>query len=246
MKTETIVIKVGGVASQSLSQDFLDQVKAWKEAGKQVVLVHGGGFAINQLMEENQVPVKKINGLRVTSPSDMELVSKALLDMVGLDITAKLSATGLATYQFRDDLADLVEADYLDQATYGQVGEVSQIKLAPLEAKLAEEVLPILACLGYSKSGEVLNINADYLATAIATALSADQLILMTDVKGVLENGAVLDSLSLADIEEKIENEVITGGMIPKIQSAAATVEAGVGQVVIGDNLTTGTKIVKE
>ena len=105
--------------------------------------------------------------------------------------------------------------------------------------------MPILASLGYTKSGQELNINADYLATAVASALKADRLILMTDVPGVLENKQVLDVLKVSDVQEKIDQEIISGGMIPKIQAAVETVLAGVGQVLIGDNLSTGT-IIKE
>ncbi len=91
----------------------------------------------------------------------------------------------------------------------------------------------------------MLNINADYLARAVAISLGAKKLILMTDVKGVLENGQVLEHLNLVDVQKKIDSGVITGGMIPKIQSAVQTVESGVEQVIIGDNLTDGT-IIKE
>ena len=90
-----------------------------------------------------------------------------------------------------------------------------------------------------------LNINADYLARAVAISLGSKKLILMTDVKGVLENGQVLNHLNIVDVQKKIDSGVITGGMIPKIQSAVQTVESGVDQVIIGDNLTDGT-IIKE
>ena len=243
---ETIVIKIGGVASQQLSLDFIAQVKAWKEAGKHLVIVHGGGFAINKLMKDHKVAVKKIDGLRVTSKSDMVLVERALLDIVGKDLTKKLNQSGVDSVQLLSDLEKVVEAEFLDQETFGYVGEVRHIQSAYLEQMLSDDMIPVLASLGYSKDGELLNINADYLATAVATALSADQLILMTDVKGVLENGAVLDSLSVQAVQEKIDQGVITGGMIPKIESAAKTVQAGVGQVLIGDNLTSGTWIGKD
>lgn len=241
--SQTIVIKIGGVASQQLSQDFLNQIKLWVEAGHQLVIVHGGGFAINKLMEDHKVPVQKINGLRVTSQSDMKLVSKALLDIVGKGLEEKLHQAGLDSVQLRSDLEQVVEADFLDRETYGYVGQVEQIHSSDLKEKLADGRLPLLASLGFTTEGEMLNINADYLATAVAVALSADKLILMTDVKGVLENGQVLERLKLDDIQSKIDKQVITGGMIPKIESAAKTVSAGVGQVVIGDNLNSGTII---
>lgn len=243
---EIIVIKIGGVASQRLDAAFLNQVKTWKQEGKQLLIIHGGGFAINKLMKERHVPVTKIKGLRVTSLKDMQLVSQALLDIVGHDLTKKLNQSGVDSVQLRADLEKVVEAKFLDQATYGFVGQVSQIHIKHLRQMLADDMVPVLASLGYTTDGQMLNINADYLATAVAIALSANQLILMTDVKGVLENGAVLDSLSVQAVQDKIDQGVITGGMIPKIESAANTVLAGVGQVRIGDNLETGTVICKE
>lgn len=242
--SQTIVIKIGGVASQQLSQDFITQIKSWKEEGKQLLIVHGGGFAISKLMEEEKVPIQKINGLRVTSKSDMTLVSRALLDIVGKGLCQTLNHAGVPAQQLITDIEQVVEADFLDQMTYGYVGEVSAIHPTILEKLLSEDKVPLLASMGYSKHGEQLNINADYLATAIATALSAQRLILMTDVKGVLENGMVLPSLSIKQAQEKIAQGIITGGMIPKIESAIKTVQAGVGEVLIGDNLLTGTLIV--
>ena len=142
------------------------------------------------------------------------------------------------------DIEKVVQADFLDQETYGYVGNVSQIQTEILEKMLANQMLPVLASIGYSKDGDMLNINADYLATAVAVALGAEKLVLITDVKGVLENGAVLDSLSSTEFQDKIEQGIITGGMIPKIESAVNTVLAGVGEVLIGDNLVTGTSII--
>lgn len=239
-----IVIKIGGVSSQHLSQEFIQQIKQWKAENKQVVIVHGGGFAINQLMEEEHVPITKKNGLRVTRQSDMKLVSYALLKIVGANLVKKLNQSSLDSVQLLSNMPKVVQADFLDKATYGYVGNVSHIETEILEQMLADQMLPVLASIGFSKDGKMLNINADYLATAIAVALGAEKLVLMTDVKGVLENGAVLDHLSSTDFQEKIDKGVITGGMIPKIESAVKTVLAGVGEVLIGDNLRTGTSIV--
>ena len=128
-----IVIKIGGVASHYLSQGFINQIKNWKEAGKQLVIVHGGGFAINKLMEDEHVPVKKINGLRVTSQSDMKLVSYALLNIVGENLVKKLNQSSIDSIQLLSDIEKVVQADFLDQETYGYVGNVSQIQTEILE-----------------------------------------------------------------------------------------------------------------
>lgn len=245
MTTEYIVIKIGGVASKQLTPEILAKLSEWQQAGQKIIIVHGGGFAINQLMEEHDIPIHKINGLRVTSQSDMGLIKEALVDMVGKNLAGQLRQAGLPAYQVIDELPDLVHADFLDQETYGFVGEVNHITNQTLVALLSQGKIPLIPSLGYSEQGDLLNINADYLARAVAISLGAKKLILMTDVKGVLENRQVLEHLNLVDVQKKIDSGVITGGMIPKIQSAVQTVESGVEQVIIGDNLTDGT-IIKE
>lgn len=245
MTTEYIVIKIGGVASRQLTPEILAKLSEWHQAGQKIVIVHGGGFAINQLMEAHHIPIHKVNGLRVTSQSDMGLIKEALVDIVGKNLAGQLTTAGLSAYQVIDELPDLVHADFLDQETYGFVGEVINITNQTLVELLSQVKLPLIPSLGYSEQGDLLNINADYLARAVAISLGAKKLILMTDVKGVLENGQVLNHLNIEDVQKKIDSGVITGGMIPKIQSAVQTVESGVEQVIIGDNLTDGT-IIKE
>lgn len=245
MTAEYIVIKIGGVASKQLTPEILTKLSEWQQTGQKIVIVHGGGFAINQLMEENHIPIHKVNGLRVTSQSDMTLIKEALVDIVGKNLAGQLTQAGLPACQLVDELPDLVHADFLDQETYGFVGEVKNITNQTLVTLLSQGKLPLIPSLGYSEQGDLLNINADYLARAVAISLSAKKLILMTDVKGVLENGQVLEHLNFVDVQKKIDSGVITGGMIPKIQSAVQTVQAGVEQVIIGDNLTDGT-IIKE
>lgn len=243
MTTEYIVIKIGGVASKQLTPEILAKLSEWHQAGQNIVIVHGGGFAINQLMEAHHIPIHKVNGLRVTGQLDMALIKEALVDIVGKNLAGQLRQAGLPAYQVIDEL--LVHADFLNQEVYGFVGEVKNITNQTLVALLAQGKIPLIPSLGYSEQGDLLNINADYLARAVAISLGAKKLILMTDVKGILENGRVLNHLNIVDVQKKIDSGVITGGMIPKIQSAVQTVQAGVEQVVIGDNLTDGT-IIKE
>ena len=245
MTTEYIVIKIGGVASKQLTPEILAKLSEWHQAGQKIVIVHGGGFAINQLMEAHHIPIHKVNGLRVTGQSDMVLIKEALVDIVGKNLAGELTTAGLPAYQLVDELPDLIHADFLNQEVYGFVGEVSHITNQTLVALLAQGKIPLIPSLGYSEQGYLLNINADYLARAVAISLGVKKLILMTDVKGVLENGRVLNHLNIVDVQKKIDSGVITGGMIPKIQSAVQTVQAGVEQVIIGDNLTDGT-IIKE
>ena len=138
MTAEYIVIKIGGVASKQLTPEILTKLSEWQQAGQKVVIVHGGGFAINQLMEENHIPIHKVNGLRVTSQSDMTLIKKALVDIVGKNLASQLTQVSLPDYQVIDELPDLVHADFLDQETYGFVGEVKNITNQTLVALLSQ------------------------------------------------------------------------------------------------------------
>lgn len=243
--SQYIVVKVGGVASQNLTDDFVNQIAKWQNEGNQVVIVHGGGYAINQLMEEHQIPVEKVDGLRVTSLEAMKWVTYGLTEIVGPSIKERLEGAGLTVKQLKEEIQDIFTADILSEEKYGYVGTVPSVDAEKLETIINNGNIPLIPSLAYSESGQELNINADYLATAVATSLKADKLILMTDVPGVKENDQVLASLSLEEIPKKIAEEVITGGMIPKVESAAETVNAGVKQVVIGSDLTSGTIIQK-
>lgn len=149
MTTEYIVIKIGGVASKQLTPEILAKLSEWQQAGQKIVIVHGGGFAINQLMEENHIPIHKVNGLRVTGKSDMALIKEALVDIVGKNLAGQLTTAGLPAYQLVDELPDLVHADFLDQETYGFVGEVKNITNQTLVTLLSQGKLPLIPSLGY-------------------------------------------------------------------------------------------------
>ena len=125
-----------------------------------IIIVHGGGFAINQLMEEHDIPIHKINGLRVTSQSDMGLIKEALVDMVGKNLAGQLRQAGLPAYQVIDELQTLSMLISLDQETYGFVGEVSHITNQTLVAPPCSKQAPLIPSLGYSEQGDLPNINA--------------------------------------------------------------------------------------
>ncbi len=242
---EVIVVKIGGRASQQLSQSFMEQLLAWHQAHKQLVLVHGGGFAITQALEEAGIATQKVDGQRVTEKDQLPLIESALLDKVGVAIKNNLRQVGLPVIQLGSDLEQVVAASFLDQDRYGYVGKVDKIEREWLDHLLGLGNIPLLASLGYSAHGQLLNINADYLATAVAVALQAEELILMTDVPGVLIDGRVVSKLTSKDLEQLKASGQITGGMIPKLESACQTAAAGVGQVRISDQLTGGTVIQK-
>lgn len=240
---DVIVIKIGGVASQRLDQDFLNQLAQWRAAGKQLIIVHGGGYAIDELMALRQLAVEKLDGLRVTPLESMHCVEEGLKQIVGPQLVNTLNQAGLEALQINHQLDRIIVADFLDKTTYGYVGYVSQVSQTYLSQLLQEGLIPVIPSLGVSSSGQLLNINADDVASQLAVALQAETLVLMTDVSGVKEAGEVIPQLTVDDVEEKIAGGVITGNMIPKVRGAAAAVQAGVKRVCIGKKLTGGTQI---
>lgn len=243
---DVIVIKLGGIAAKKLNPEFMETLKTWKAAGKKIVIVHGGGYLIDELMSMRQLEVQKIDGLRVTTPKTVACVDKALREMMGPKLSKNLNQAGIEALQINQGLDRIVEADFLNQSVYGYVGQVTNIKTAYLCQIMEDGLIPILPSLGMTRDGQILNINADDVASHIAVALQADELIMMTDVPGVKEVGAVLSQLTVADVFAKIKTGVITGNMIPKVQGAIQAVEAGVGRVCIGQMLKGGTRILRE
>lgn len=244
MTTEYIVIKIGGVASKQLTPEILAKLSEWQQAGQKIVIVHGGGFAINQLMEENHIPIHKVNGLRVTGQSDMALIKEALVDIVGKNLADELTTAGLPAYQLVDELSDLVHADFLDQETYGFVGEVKNITNQTLVSLLSQGKLPLIPSLGYSEQGIFsilmpITLPEQWRLVQVLKTYPSDR------CQGRFRKWSGFGAAEFCGRSEKIDSGVVTGGMIPKIQSAVQTVQAGVEQVIIGDNLTDGT-IIKE
>ena len=168
---DVIVIKIGGVAAQKLSDKFIKQMQEWIAAGKKIVVVHGGGLVINQLMKERQLPTRKVKGLRVTAKSDLPIIQQALLGQVGRTLTQELNDSDIESVQLVSHLGKTVSADFIDKELYGYVGDVTAIQTAYLEQLLDADIVPVLASLGENAAGDLLNINADYLAAAVASSL---------------------------------------------------------------------------
>lgn len=238
-----IVIKIGGIATENLNSEFIEQIVKWHEQNKQMIIVHGGGLVISQTLQEHNHTTHKINGIRITSKEDLPLIYHALVDKVGKHLIHQLKTTNLNIVQCTDILKDLVKAQFLNKDLYGYVGKVKEINIDILKTITSHNAIPVLASLGVNDKDEWLNINADYLATSLAITLKAEQLILMTDVPRVIENNSVIDTLTIQQAKDKIRDNIITGGMIPKVESAIHTVQSGVARVMINNNLKSGTII---
>lgn len=238
-----IVIKLGGIAIENLNDAFIQQIKAWHLENKKIIIVHGGGQVISNLLTKNNHSTIKIDGMRVTAKNDLPIIYDALINIVGHQLLERLKESNLEFFQFKEKIKELVSAEFLNKNIYGYVGKVKEINTMLLENILSRDIIPIITSLGVNEQGEYLNVNADHLATAIAKKLKVEKLVYMTDVPGVIEKDKTLATLTIKEAKTKIENKIITGGMIPKIESAIQTVESGVESILIANNLQKGTII---
>ncbi|MCG1309432.1 acetylglutamate kinase [Staphylococcus epidermidis] len=238
-----IVIKLGGIAIENLNDAFIQQIKACHLENKKIIIVHGGGQVISDLLTKNNHSTIKIDGMRVTAKNDLPIIYDALINIVGHQLLVRLKESNLEFFQFKEKIKELVSAEFLNKNIYGYVGKVKEINTMLLENILSRDIIPIITSLGVNEQGEYLNVNADHLATAIAKKLKVEKLVYMTDVPGVIEKDKTLATLTIKEAKTKIENKIITGGMIPKIESAIQTVESGVESILIANNLQKGTII---
>ncbi|RST41975.1 acetylglutamate kinase [Staphylococcus epidermidis] len=238
-----IVIKLGGIAIENLNDAFIQQINAWHLENKKIIIVHGGGQVISNLLTKNNHSTIKIDGMRVTAKNDLPIIYDALINIVGHQLLERLKESNLEFFQFKEKIKELVSAEFLNKNIYGYVGKVKEINTMLLEKMLSHDIIPIITSLGVNEQGEYLNVNADHLATAIAKKLKVEKLVYMTDVPGVIEKDKTLATLTINEAKTKIENKIITGGMIPKIESAIQTLESGVESILIANNLQKGTII---
>ena len=234
---KTIVIKMGGVASDNLNQAFFDQIHTWKAQGYQVIIVHGGGHYISKMMEILNLKVEVKQGLRVTSKEALDITRMVLLGQVQPMITTAFQKSGFQTLGLNAGCDQLIQGAIIDEASLGFVGQVTAVNAQLLEMLVQKNHVPIIAPLGITETGQWLNINADEVAWNIAASLKADKLFLLTDVPGIKKESEWLETVSLAEIKQLKEEHVVTGGMVPKVDSAQKAILAGVKSVCISNTI---------
>jgi len=237
---KTVVIKYGGNAMQSeelKEQVMTDIVLLWL-IGVKVVLVHGGGPEITDMMNRLGKKAEFVNGLRVTDKETVDIVQMVLAGKVNKTLVTLLEAKGGRAIGISGMDGRLIEATFKDEAL-GYVGKITKIHIAVVTDMLEKGYIPVVSTVACDKSGNTFNVNGDTAAAYIAGALSAERLILMTDIAGVMKDTS--DPASLipeitVDEATKLENEgVISGGMIPKIDCCKEAIKEGVKNVVIMD-----------
>ena len=233
----TVVIKFGGHAmgSDEAMETFARDIVLMQQVGVNPVIVHGGGPMINKMLERLNIKSEFVGGKRVTDAATMEVVEMVLSGLVNKQIVQAINAQGGRAVGLSGKDANLIICDPADPEL-GLVGAPRDIDPTLLNKLFEADMIPVIAPLGAGDNGETFNINADTVAGSIAANLKADRLLLLTDVSGVKNaNGEVLTELTPKKIRELTASGVITGGMIPKTETALIAIESGVRAVVILD-----------
>ncbi|SNZ10005.1 N-acetylglutamate kinase [Persephonella hydrogeniphila] len=253
---KTFVIKYGGnaMAKADLRTAFAQDILMLKYIGINPVIVHGGGPQIGEVLKRMGLESKFIGGLRVTDRETMEvvemvlggLVNKSIVMLINRYAGGHIRAVGLTGKD-----GGLIRAKKLDAEEYfkqmgnfrptelldlGHVGEVEYIDVQILRHLEEDNYIPVIAPIGFDNNGNAYNINADFVAAAVAGALKAEKAIFLTDIEGLKdENGNTISSIDVKSINELIEKGIITGGMIPKVKACVSALEQGVKKAHILD-----------
>jgi acetylglutamate kinase len=244
---KTVVIKYGGAAMSSadLKEEFATDVAMLRHVGVRPIIVHGGGDEISSYMKRLDLPVKFVEGLRVTDQATMEVAKMVLVGKVNKEIVGLINSKGVPAVGLCGDDGWLLRAEKLVKRgqdgsilDLGQVGEVNGVNIELLTL-LESDYVPVVASVGAGSSGESYNINADTVASALAGALKAEKIIFLTDVRGVMtdvhDESTVISACTSDDLLQLIDEGKISKGMIPKIDAVLASLRAGVGAAHIID-----------
>lgn len=238
-KNKTFVIKYGGSIMNNVSaqEAFIQDISILKSLGINIVIVHGGGPEINKWLKKAGVESRFINGLRVTDDDTMEIVEMVLSGGVNKKLSANLSLKGIKALGLsgRDNGLIKAEKKYLKEngeiIDIGFVGEVVDINKELLSDLLEKDYIPVISPIGCDAVGNIYNINADYAASAVSSALKAEKLIIMTDIEGVYKDindkDSLVTTITIDEIKEYIADGIIKGGMIPKMECCMDAIEKG-------------------
>ena len=246
---KTFVIKYGGAAQvkEELKESFAKDIVMLNFIGIRTAIVHGGGPKISAMMEKMGKKPKFVQGQRVTDEETMDIVEMVLGGLVNKEIVSLINSHGGKAVGLSGKDGGLIKAKKKlikkSDATgveeiidLGLVGEVTNIDPQILISLKNEGFIPVISPVGVGPKAETLNINADYVAAAVASALKAEKLILLTDVPGILDKSEkIISTLKKTQIKKLVENGTITGGMLPKVQASLKALEGGVAKTHIID-----------
>ena len=234
-----VVIKYGGNAmiNEELKANVIRDVVLLKAMGLKPVLCHGGGPGINKMLEQLDIPVKFINGLRYTSAEIIRVVEMVLIGQVNSELVGRISAQGGKAVGLSGISGSLFQCVQRSEEL-GYVGDVVKVNAEPVLAMLNAGFIPVVAPVGTDGNGTSFNINGDTAASKLAGALKAEKLMILTDIEGLCNDIKVRDVISylnVADVQGLKDQGTIAGGMIPKVDCCVQAIEEGVTSVHIID-----------
>ncbi len=237
-----IVVKYGGNAmlNEELKTAVMNDIVLLSLVGIKVVLVHGGGPEINDMLKRVGKESKFISGLRYTDDETAEIVQMVLAGKVNKDLVKLLSGVGGRAVGFCGIDGNIITAKKKEgDIDLGNVGEIVDVDVDPILVTLENDYIPVIATVASGEDGKIYNINADTAAAAIASALHAENLVLMTDIRGLLmdkdDESTLISEIKVSEVPKLIKKGIISGGMIPKIDCVVEAVRRGVSQAVILD-----------
>lgn len=244
-----VIIKFGGHAmgDAALAQAFAQDIVYLKQSGVNPIVVHGGGPQIARMLDKLAIKSDFVQGLRVTDKPTVEVVEMVLAGAINKEIVSAINQQGGKAVGICGKDANLMIAERIREmpdptsnlmqaVDIGYVGDPVEVNPHIVEVISNSDLIPVIAPVGISRTGETLNINADSFASALAAKMKVKRLLLLTDVAGVMDKEKnLIASLSVAEARDLIRNGTISGGMIPKVEGCIDVVEAGVEAVVIID-----------
>ena len=237
---EIVVVKYGGNAmiNEQLKQQVMEDIVLLWLIGVKVVLVHGGGPEISELMDKLGKKPEFVDGLRVTDKETVDIVQMVLAGKVNKTLVNLLEMKGGKAMGISGMDGCLIEAEVKDERL-GYVGRVTNVNIEPINDLLEKGYIPVVSTIGCDKEGNAYNINGDTAAAYIAGALGAERLIMMTDIDGILRDrhdpSTLIPEVTIKDIEKLCDEGVISGGMIPKVDCCVEAIHKGVKNVIIMD-----------
>ncbi len=236
-----VVIKFGGNAmvDDDLATSFAHDIVLLKQVGVNPIVVHGGGPQIGKMLERLNIETEFVDGLRVTDKATVDVVEMILSGSINKSIVTAINRAGGQAIGLSGKDGNLLTAQKTKSRSgsdIGYVGEPKSVNPAVLDTLTGSDIIPVIAPVGIGEDGSTYNINADTAAGAIAAAVGAKRLLMLTDIAGVLNSeGQLITNVSAAEAESLIDDGTIAGGMIPKIQTCLNAVAKGVEAAVIMD-----------
>ncbi|WP_298612971.1 acetylglutamate kinase [uncultured Thermosynechococcus sp.] len=241
LKDKTIVIKYGGAAmkDEKLTKQVIQDLVFLASCGLKLIIVHGGGPAINTWLKKMQIKPSFENGVRVTDCETMEIVEMVLAGQVNKYLVTLINSSQGKAVGLSGKDANILIAEPIDLSLQNMVGKITKVNSDLLNLLLDNNYIPILAPIALDTSGNSYNINADTAAGEIAASLSADYLLILTDTGGILrdfhDSSSLIPTLNRDEVKNLIEQKVIMGGMLPKVDCCMNALQSGVKSTCIID-----------